>query len=209
MQALILRTVVLIVMSLATSAWADIITVDFDSDDTSSPNPGQTFTSVDSSLIHFSDTNGVDLFLADASISPNDSNALAVFFDDDDSALRIDFDFTADMLSLDFGTEAVSADLGSAVFTLFSGGVQVDQITVALVQNGTLGQTLLYDTGIQFDAVEFSFEGPGLTEIVDNLSVNAVPEPSAAVVFALGSIVIGATGRRRARAELNRPMHRR
>ncbi|MBW2271666.1 MAG: hypothetical protein JRG96_00240 [Deltaproteobacteria bacterium] len=198
MHALLKWSALLIpVMLMAVNAWAVPITVDFDSDDTSNPNPGQTFTSVDSSLVHFGDTNGPDLFLADALISPNGTNALAVFFDDDGSALRIDFDFRADMLSFDFGTAAVSPVIGAAILTLFSEGAQVDQVPVSLVQDGTLGQTLLYDTGILFDAVEFEFVNPELTEVVDNLTVNAIPEPSAALVFGLGSIVCGrACGRR-------------
>jgi hypothetical protein len=210
MDAFITRAVVLIpIMLLATSAWAAPITVDFDSDDTTNPNKGQTFTSVDSGLIHFSDTNGPDLFLADAAISPNGSNALAVFFDDDDSALRIGFDFTADMLSLDFGTALASPNPGTAVLTIFNDGAQVDQVAMVLFRDGTLGQTLLYDTGIRFDVVEFEFENPELTEIVDNVTVNVIPEPNAAVVFGLGSILCGAACRRGARARPGRPTRRR
>lgn len=185
---------------LAASAHAAPILVTFDSDPTFA-YVGNGFTSADSSQIHFSDTMGSDLFIANSAFATNGSNALAVLFDDD-SALTIALDFTANEISMDIGNDvALYTTAGDqAILTVFMGGSMVDQVAVALNRNTQMDQTIMY-SGANFDSATLVYDlqsGRGLTEVIDNLSVNVVPEPSAAIVFGIGALLVGAaSGRRR------------
>ena len=125
------------------------------------------------------------------------NNGLAVLSDTDGSALRIDLAFVAGAISLDFGNDLPSLAPGSqAVLKLFLGGVQVDQVTMAMNRNGLVDQTMSY-LGPGFDAAEFHYDVPalqgfttqGFTELVDNVVVTSIPEPSAAILFAVGALV--------------------
>jgi hypothetical protein len=186
------------VVAAAFSASAATIVVDFNSD----PAPVNVlngFTSVDSSLIHFSDTMGDELIVLEF----EGSNALATFFDDD-SGLRIDFEFVASALSMDFGNTAL-ADIGdTAVLTLLLGDFEVDSTTVAL---NSIDQTISYQDGFLFDSAIFRYvlvdgDLPGI-EVVDNIRVTPViPEPHAGLVFGMGALLVGAVCARRSPAEV-------
>ncbi len=185
------------VVAAAFSASAATIVVDFNSD----PAPVNVlngFTSVDSSLIHFSDTMGDELIVLEF----EGSNALATFFDDD-SGLRIDFEFVASALSMDFGNTAL-ADIGdTAVLTLLLGDFEVDSTTVAL---NSIDQTISYQDGFLFDSAIFRYvlvdgDRPGI-EVVDNIRVTPIPEPHAGLVFGMGALLVGAVCARRSPAEV-------
>jgi hypothetical protein len=131
------------------------------------------------------------------------SNALATFFDDD-SGLRIDFEFVASALSMDFGNTAL-ADIGdTAVLTLLLGDFEVDSTTVAL---NSIDQTISYQDGFLFDSAIFRYvlvdgDLPGI-EVVDNIRVTPViPEPHAGLVFGMGALLVGAVCARRSPAEV-------
>lgn len=185
----------------ASTATAAPILIGFDGDP-AFVNVANGFTSTDSGSVHFSDTSGADLIVLNSATVSNGSNALAVFSDNDDSALRIDLDFFANAISFDFGNDDPLFSLASdqAVLTTFLGGTQVGQVTVAMNRNKAMDQTISF-AGVKFDSAIFKFAvdpSLGLTEVVDNLSIAAVPEPGAAVVFATGALLFGATlGRRR------------
>jgi hypothetical protein len=182
----------------AFGASAATIVVDFDSD----PAPVNVlngFTSVDSSLIHFSDTMGDELIVLEF----EGSNALATFFDDD-SGLRIDFDVVASALSMDFANTAL-ADIGdTAVLTLLLDDFEVDSTTVAL---NSIDQTISYQDGFLFDSAILRYvlvdgDRPGI-EVVDNIRVTPViPEPHAGLVFGMGALLVGAVCVRRSPAEV-------
>jgi hypothetical protein len=206
-----LRAAALIPIALAIgamSASAASIMVDFENDPVGFV-PGNDFTSNDSSQIHFIDTASQspdqgEMFIINEPYT-NDSNALAVFFDTDDSALQIVFDLPAISISMDFFVGNYSPQAGdTAVLTAFKDGGVVDTVSVDLT-----AQAILFD-GTIFDEVEFEFLVPGgLTEIVDNVSVTLIPEPHAAVVFGAGALLVGVACGRRSRAEVGLHARRR
>jgi hypothetical protein len=196
-----MRIICLVAVAVVVAAFgasAAPILVDFDSDP-APVNVPNGFTSVDSSQIHFSDTMGTDLIVLEI----DGSNALATFFDDD-SGLRMDFDFVASALSMDFGNTAL-ADIGdTAVLTVMLGGFEVDSVSVAL--NST-DPTISYQDGFFFDSAILRYDladgdRPGI-EVVDNIRVTpAIPEPHAGLVFGMGALLVGSVCARRSPAEV-------
>jgi len=193
----------------AISASAASILITFDADPVGNI-PGNDFTSVDSSQVHFMDTEiatpfGYEMFIQNEPFT-NDSNALGVGFDNDDSALRIVLDVPATSIGMDFffGNEFFLPQPGDkAVLTAFRNDVEVGREETDLFLITLPDQWILLD-GVRFDAVEFEFvvSSPGgMTEFVDNVNVNPIPEPGAAIVFSAGALVIGAACRRRSRAK--------
>ncbi len=188
----------------AASAASAALLVDFDSDPAPVPtNLLNDFQSVDSSLIHFSDTDGANLIL----LNYGGSNALAVLFDDD-SGLLMEFDFVASALSLEIGNTSAAISGDTAVLTLYSGGVEVDSTTLALNLTDAIDQTISY-AGVSFDSAILRYNvAAGLTEVVDNIrvtqSVSAIPEPGAGFLFGMGALLVGAACGRRSRLEVER-----
>jgi hypothetical protein len=186
--------------------------------------PGNDFTSVDSSQVHFMDTEtatpvGYEMFIQNASFT-SDSNALGVGFDDDDSALRILLDFRATSIEMDFffGNEFFLPQPGDeAVLRAFQyDGVLGDYVAVGDVSKSLFLITPPYQSirfdGAAFDAVQFEFlvSSPGgMTEFVDNVDVTPIPEPRAAIVFGAGALIVGAACRRRSRSKVGPGARRR
>jgi hypothetical protein len=190
------------VVLLAFGAHAAIV-VGFESDPVPA-NVGNNFDSSDSSLVHFSDTNGADLVVLEA----DGSHALATFFDDE-SALLMEFDFVASALSLDFGNTSLANFGDTAVLTVLLGGIEVDNTVLALNLTDELDQTISY-AGASFDSAIFKYNvAGGLTEVVDNIHATpAIPEPSAGLVFGMGALMVGAVcGRRSATGARPSGMH--
>jgi len=186
-------------------ASAATIAIGFDSDTApcGAPIPCNVpndFESVDSSLVRFSDTGGVSdlgVFEFDGSI------VLGVGLDDDDGLL-MEFDFVASALSLDFGNTDSALPGDTAVLTVFLGGVEVDSISQLLdTTTDAMTQTISYQ-GVVFDSAIFRYDvAAGLTEIVDNIVITpAIPEPSAALVFGIGTLLVGAVCARRSPIEV-------
>jgi hypothetical protein len=190
------------VLVAAFGASAAPIVIDFDSDTTPCgfPNPCNVlndFESVDSSLVHFSDTIAENLIVFDYF----GSNALGIFLFDD-SALEMEFDFVASALSLDFGN-TLGALPGDAVLTLYMGGSAVDSVSVPLdtTIDGISG-TITYQGAFLFDSAIFRYDGD-LAEVVDNIQITqAIPEPAAGLVFGMGALLVGAVCGRRSAAEV-------
>jgi len=193
-----LASSVLLSLWLATSAGAAPIVVDFDSDPATPVGNG--FTSNDSNLIQFSDSVSTELLLVQYEFL---NNGLAVLSDTDNSRLRMDLSFVAKELSLDFGNDASTLPVGSqAVLRVFLEGAFVDETMLALNRNGLVDQTISID-GVAFDSATFHFDVPpsaGFTELVDNVVVTPIPEPSAAFLFAVGVLVTRRACRRPQRA---------
>ena len=202
-----LRAMALVPIALAIgamSASAAPILVTFDNDPVDIP--GNYFTSQDSSLIHFVDTvigspQGGEMSIFSAPFT-NNSNALAIGFDDDDSELRIVLDILATSISMDlyFGDRYVPLPGDAAVLTAYREGAPVG----TPVSADLLAQGILFD-GVVFDEVVVGFvvgKPGGLTEFVDNVNVTPIPEPHAAVVFGAGALLVGAACGRRSRAEV-------
>jgi hypothetical protein len=199
----------------ATSATAAPILVDFNSDPAFA-NVANDFTHADSDKVFFSDTAGADLIIVPATLVPYGAvsgNGLGVFGDNDDSALRIDLrdGLVARSISLDFGYGQPLFSQGSdqAMLTVYRQGIQAaPSVVVALsqdgshdgCQNGSIFWCIAFD-GAAFDSAIFKFDvdpSLGLTEIVDNVNITpAIPEPSAALVFAVGALVLGGVHGRR------------
>lgn len=191
------------------SADAATIVVDFENETAFDPVPGfgapdpDVYTNALAPGIHFRDTLGEDLFIANGVSAINPSNALAVLFDDA-SELLIELDFTATAISMNIlNFDPLLMAVGDeAVLTVFLGAVQVGQETEALNDPQTLLDPIMF-SGVNFDSATLVYSlqsGAGLTEIVDNVSVteSVIPEPSAAIVFGVGALLVGAaSGRRR------------
>ena len=187
----------------AASAASAALLVDFENDPAFVNLPNG-FTSVDSSQIHFSDTNGADLLI----VQKYGSQGLAVL-DDDTGGLLMEFDFVASALSLDFGNTSLANFGDTAVLTLLLGGSVVDSTSVALNLTDPIDQTISY-SGVLFDSAILVYDvAGGLTEFVDNVQVSpAIPEPSAGLVFGIGVLLVGAACSRRSPTEVeSREMH--
>jgi hypothetical protein len=164
---------------------------------------------VDSPDITFSDTLGAHLIIVSDPVITGGSKSLAVFFDDA-SALRIDFSFVASDITLDFGNDNPAYLAGGEVFELvaFLGDDPVPVGTTSVVPNlNSVVDQMITFSGASFDAVELRYTVSGL-EIIDNLMVTmavaVIPEPSAALLFGAGALLLRASvgsrprGRRRA-----------
>ncbi len=192
-----------VVVLIAASTASAALLVDFDNDPTFVNLPNG-FTSVDSSQIHFSDTDGAGLLI----VQKYGSQGIAVL-DDDPGGLLMEFDFVASALSLDFGNTSLANFGDTAVLTLLLGGVAVDSTAVALNLTDPIDQTISY-SGVSFDSAILRYDvAGGLTEFVDNIQVSpAIPEPSAGLVFGIGVLLVGAACGRRSSTEVeSREMH--
>jgi hypothetical protein len=191
-----------VVVWVAASSASAALLVDFENDPAGF-NLLNDFESDDSPLIHFSDTDGSNLFVLDY----EGSHAMAVLFDDD-SGLLMEFDFVASALSLEIGNTALANFGDTAVLTVYSGGVEVDSTTLALNGTSAIDQTISY-TGVSFDSaiLRYNFAG-GRAEVVDNIQVtqaaSAVPEPGAGFLFGMGALLVGAVCGRRSPPEIER-----
>jgi hypothetical protein len=184
---------------IAASAASAAIMVNFENDP-APVNVANGFTSSDSSLIHFSDTDGADLIVLEI----NGSHALSTFFDDD-STLLMEFDFVASALSLEIGNAGLANFGDTAVLTVLLGGIEVDSSVVALNGTNAIDQTISY-AGNPFDSAVLRYNvAGGLTEVVDNIqvtqAVSSVPEPGAGFLFGMGALLVGAACGRRSQPE--------
>jgi hypothetical protein len=177
---------------------ARAILIDFDSDSQGSKPNG--WTSDDSALLHFYDSNGADLWLFD--YSPQSFGpALATENDYDDSWLIMEFDVPVLELSLWFGNDdpGYSAAGDMAVLTAFLGGSQVGQASIEMNRNDIMDQTIGL-SGIVFDSATFYYDvnpSLGLIEVVDNIDFEPIPEP--ATVLMVGCLSAGLAGARKLR----------
>ena len=177
----------------ANAGSAATITVDFDSDVLVNLPNG--FASVDSPDITFSDTLGENLVIGSDPVVTGGSKSLAVFFDDA-SAIRIDFSFVASDIQLDFGNDNPAFLGGGEVFELvaFLGAAPVGTTSVVPNLNSAVDQMIAFSGA--FDAVELQYTIAGL-EIIDNLMVTravvVIPEPSAALLFGAGALLLRAS----------------
>ncbi len=178
----------------ANTGSAATILVDFDSDVLVNLPNG--YASVDSPDITFSDTLGAHLLIVSDPVITGGSKSLAVFFDDA-SALRIDFSFVASDIKLDFGNDNPAFLGGGEVFELvaFLGAAPVGTTSVVPNLNSVVDQMIAF-SGASFDAVELRYTVAGL-EIIDNLMVTmavaVIPEPSAALLFGAGALLLRAS----------------
>ena len=192
----ILAAAGLVFAGLVGVAHADFI--DFESDPLGSVPNG--WTSVDSALVHFTDSNGADNLLADYG-HQSFGQALGTLDDWDDSWLIMDFDVPVLELSLWFGNDdPVFSNPGDmAVLTAFSGAVQVGQTTVVMNRNDDMDQTIGI-SGVTFDSATFYYAvdpNVGLIEIVDNINFTPIPEPT--TMLMLGGLSAGLAGARKLR----------
>jgi len=191
---------------------AATIDVNFDSE-TPFINVPNGFTSSETELISFSDTAGANLQLVTDPLRTNGSTALAVGQEHDDSGLLIEFDFFASAIQMDFGNDnpLFSSPGDAALLTVFLGDVMVGSESLLMNRNYMMDQTIRFDgmlAGVFFDSAILKFDvdpSLGLVEIVDNVSVTPVPEPTAALIFGVGSLVMGLACRGQASVARGRP----
>ncbi len=147
------------------------VLIDFESDPTGAVPNG--FSSDDSSITHFSDSDGADLQLGD--FTPQSDGIGLVVGSDDASELVIDFDVPIAMISLWFGNDDPdwSNPGDEAVLKAFSGGAMVAEVRVVMNRNDIMDQSISF-SGQCFDQATFLFDvttGTGLIEIVDNIEI--------------------------------------
>jgi hypothetical protein len=193
-------------VSFAAASHADPI--DFDSDTAGAKS--EPFTSVDSPIVHFYDTAGNDLQVANFGGQSNNTQALGTFNDTDGSMLRMVFDLDMDALSLDFGNDdAAFTNPGDlAILKLYNDGMFVGMATVVLNRDDLMNQSIGF-SGVNFDEAFFYYGNSnfdpytgggnanvGLIEIVDNINYR-VPEPSLVALSGLGALVVAWRRRRK------------
>lgn len=198
MRASILAFLALALLSAPLTA--QTITIDFESDTTGSKPNG--FTSVDSSLVHFSDSIGADLNVADT--TPETIGQGLRVFGDDPSRLLMTFDVPMQSLSLVFGNDddccSDPGDVG--LLRVFDGVSVVAQTTVTMNRNDEADQTISIATGAPrcFDNAEFYYADSAgdpidLIEIVDNFELEtcaAVPAVGGRALGVLALLLLGA-----------------
>lgn len=186
------------------NATAGLITFNSDPDG-AKPNG---FTSVDSPLVHFTDSLGADLQTGYTGSETNGTSALVVY-GDDASELIIDFDVLVNSISLDFGNDHpgfVTGGVDRALLTLYLGVTQVAQAFTVVNGNDLMDQSVSY-TGVSFNRAVFAYTNPsnvpvGLIEVVDNIAFTQVPEPGSIVaLLSLASCGAGAVVLRRRRSK--------
>jgi hypothetical protein len=164
---------------------AEAILINFESD-----TPGwkpNGFTSVDSPLVHFSDSSGSDLQVGD--FYEAHGRGLGVWWDDP-SFLIMDFDVPMTSISLDFGNDdprwVKPGD--QAILTLFMGALQVGQPTVVMNRDDMMNQSISF-SGTAFDQATFFYDittpPAGLIEVVDDIQLTPVPEPGGVIIWSL------------------------
>jgi len=196
----------LAMLSFAAAASADPI--DFEQDSPGAKANG--FTSFDSPIVHFYDTNGNGMDIANAGGETNNTQGLRVFDDGDGSMLGMDFDLNMGALSLDFGNDDPNwtnpGDL--AILKLYNNGVFVGMSIVVLNRDDIMNQSIGW-SGPNFDQAFFYFgdsnfqpytgggqRNVGLIEVVDNINYR-VPEPSLLALSGLGALVVAWRRRRK------------
>jgi hypothetical protein len=169
------------------AAYATADFIDFEAD--SAGGKPNSWASVSSANVLFSDTAGADLFLAD--FSPQSIGQGLAVFGDDPSMLEMVFSTTVSNLSFVFGNDdpgfSTAGDL--AVLRTYNGATLLGTFTVVMNRDDIANQTIS-STG-SFNRATFSYETPGLEaisliEIVDDVSFTPVPEPATMAALGLG-----------------------
>jgi hypothetical protein len=181
---------------------ANAVLIDFDSDPIGTIANG--WSSDDSALVSFSDSNGADLTIGSYSES-NFSNAIAVFDDYDGSALVLDFAIDISYLAFDFGNDNYGwfdpSDSNLQV-TFYNDLLLVDTAFMVPNWDDLMNQTFAY-SGVVFDRAEIEYVGTpinnndGIIEVIDNIEFNPVPEPSTILLLGVGLVGIAGATRRK------------
>jgi Ca2+-binding RTX toxin-like protein len=132
------------------------------------------FTSADSPFVHFSDTNGAQLEIADLGAQGEGARTLLARTDFDNSALRMVLDRPSTRVSFRFGNDDPNfTEPGDeAVLTAFRGTTQVGQSRVVINRNDAMDQTITFANGPVFNRLVFKMDVDptvGLIEVIDHL----------------------------------------
>lgn len=183
---------------LGNSQSASAQTVTFEGQESTAPYPNGT-TFPEAPGISFSDTilsdpTG-DLFVVNPGPTP-DSTAVLTNFDDDASAIQLDFAPAVTSVALDYGNDiAPFASPGDqARLDIFNGNTLLTTVFQDLNLNSAVDQTIGFADGAFTRAVFTYTDAAGtpinLIEAIDNVQVEPVPEPSSV----LGLLTFGTFG---------------
>lgn len=214
---------VLVVPSTATG---ELVTVTFDNDPVDEEpysEVDQPFTSVDSSLVHFSgryhdDYTGPSLLLIGLASRPvsNGTNALGVLNHPEGRAwiegspmIAMQFDVPINSLSVDFGNDQNQNDLEEywmkyVELSVYNGEDLVDRVLLEANLDYAMNQTITY-SGESVDSATLAYitsSGGYATsngEVVDNVTFNTVPEPGTIALWSI-ALLTGLVASRRLRS---------
>lgn len=168
---------------MAAAAVANAGTITFTADTAGSQANG--FASVDSPLVHFTDTVGDGLKVNDYGVQ-SIGQGLLCDSDLDNSKIQMDFDVYMDELSLDFGNDdpGYSNPGDLAILELYDGASFLSRVTVVMNRDDIMNQTISY-SGTAFNRAFFFYGDPsfnpftgvgqGLIEIIDNVNFHVAP----------------------------------
>jgi hypothetical protein len=142
--------------------------IDFNEDERGNKPNG--FTSVDSAIVHFSDSMGEDLQVLGFG-GQSHKRALAVNLDDQ-SFLIIDTDVDLCGISMAYGNDdpGASQEGDQAVLTILLDGVQVGEESETMNRNDKMDQRIgLWGTPFNQATFFYDVTGAGLIEIVDSI----------------------------------------
>lgn len=165
-------------MALVLGVWgttAAAVTITFTDETTGAKANG--FTPLETPVVHFTDSMGADLSVADFAIQSH-GNALRVG-GDDASALVIDFDIPVDSLSMGFGNDdpAYTMPSDEVVLRVFNDLVLAGESRVQMNRNDEMDQTISFP-GAAFNRATVQYARAGgappinLIEIVDDITVD-------------------------------------
>lgn len=180
-----LFTVLAGVCLLVGSAFASLVTVDFSVDSLGPKANG--WQSASNATLSFSDTVGTDLLLYSGPETLG-QNGLASLTDSDQSGLEITSSAQIFGLSMNFGNDLGA---GNAILTAFNGLTQVAQTTLAFNGNDLVDQNISVAFAGGFNRAVLIYDNGtpgGVSELINNVQYETVPEPMTMTVLALGAL---------------------
>lgn len=134
------------------------------------------FTPIGAPKVHFSDTNGANLFVGSLGAQGEGSRSLLVGSDFDDSGVRIVLDQPTNRISIRLGNDDpfYTEPGDEAVLTVFRGTTQVGERRLTLNRNDLMDQTITFSNGPLFNRAVLKYDvapSVGVSEVIDRIVI--------------------------------------